>query len=103
MVALVKADASIKAVIFEKTDRSTRNFHDVDQLYRLIEVHDKELHFCKTGLVLNRHSKSSDKLRFDIEAVLARNYINNLSEEVRKGWTGRSRRAAGRRRRLAGI
>lgn len=85
MIKVVKADASIKVIIFEKTDRSTRNFYDVDQLYKLIEVHDKELHFYKTGLVLNRHSKSSDKLRFDIEAVLARNYINNLSEEVKKG------------------
>ncbi len=85
MIKVVKADASIKVIIFEKTDRSTRNFYDVDQLYKLIEIHDKELHFYKTGLVLNRHSKSSDKLRFDIEAVLARNYINNLSEEVKKG------------------
>ena len=85
MVKFMKANPSVKAIIFEKTDRSTRNFHDVDQLYQLIEVHDKELHFYKTGLVLNRNSKSSDKLRFDIEAVLARNYINNLSEEVKKG------------------
>ncbi len=85
MVKCVKADPSIKVIIFEKTDRSTRNFHDVDQLYQLIERYDKELHFYKTGLVLHKNSKSSDKLRFDIEAVLARNYINNLSEEVKKG------------------
>ena len=85
MIRVVKADPSIKVIIFEKTDRSTRNFYDVDQLYKLIEVQDKEIHFYKTGLILNRHSKSSDKLRFDIEAVLARNYINNLSEEVKKG------------------
>ena len=85
MMRFVKSDPSVKGVIFEKTDRSTRNFFDVDQLYKLIEVHDKELHFYKTGLVLNKDSRSSDKLRFDIEAVLARNYVNNLSEEVRKG------------------
>ncbi len=85
MMKFVKADPSIKAIIFEKTDRSTRNFYDVDQLYKLIEVHDKELHFYKTNLILHKRSKSSDKLRFDIEAVLARNYVNNLSEEVKKG------------------
>ena len=85
MVKFVKANPSIKAVIFEKTDRSTRNFFDVDQLYKLIEQYDKELHFYKTGLVLHKNSKSSDKLRFDIEAVLARNYVNNLAEEVKKG------------------
>lgn len=89
MIQFVKANPSVKVIIFEKTDRSTRNFYDVDQLYKLIELHDKELHFYKTGLVLNRHSKSSDKLRFDIEAVLARNYINNLSEEVKKGMDGK--------------
>jgi DNA invertase Pin-like site-specific DNA recombinase len=91
MVQFVKSDPSIKVVIFEKTDRSTQNIYDVDQLYRLIEVHDKELHFYKTGLVLHKHSKSSDKLRFDIEAVLARNYINNLSEEVKKGMDAKVR------------
>jgi DNA invertase Pin-like site-specific DNA recombinase len=92
MIKFVKADPSIKVIIFEKTDRSTRNFYDVDQLYKLIEVHDKELHFYKTGLILNKRSKSSDKLRFDIEAVLARNYVNNLSEEVKKGLDEKVRR-----------
>ena len=45
----------------------------------------KEVHFVKQGLVLNKDSKSQDKLIHDIQVVLARNYINNLSEETKKG------------------
>lgn len=73
------------ALIVEKTDRLTRNFHDVVALDDLMNNHDVEIHFFKEGRVLSRNSGSQDKLVFGIMAVLAKGYVDNLSEESRKG------------------
>ena len=39
----------------------------------------------KNSIILNKDSRSQDKFQLDIQVVLARNYVNNLSEEVKKG------------------
>ena len=39
----------------------------------------------KTNLVIHTNAKSDEKFRWDIEIVLAKKYISNLSEEVKKG------------------
>ena len=85
MIRLAKADSNVTILLFEKTDRFTRNFMDLVRLYELMNDHGKEVHFFSTGLVLNKNSRSSEKLRLDMEVVFARNYVNNLSEEVKKG------------------
>ena len=85
MIRLAKADPTVTILLFEKTDRFTRNFMDLVRLYELMNDHGKEVHFFSTGLVLNKNSRSSEKLRLDMEVVFARNYVNNLSEEVKKG------------------
>lgn len=38
--------------------------------------------------MLNKNSNSHAKFQFDIKAILAKNYINNLSDEVKKGQRG---------------
>lgn len=85
MIAYSRSHPDVKAMIFEKADRMTRNYHDLVRIYDVIEKHDKEAHFFKEGFHISQNSKSSEKLRLDIQVVLARNYINNLSEEVTKG------------------
>ena len=85
MVQFLKDNDDVKIILFEKVDRATRNFADLTALYDLVEDYGKELHFFKQSLVMNKDSKSGDKLNLDIQVVLAKNYINNLSEEVRKG------------------
>lgn len=84
MIRYVKKN-KIKAILFEKVDRMTRNFHDLIAVYDLVEAHDVDVHLIKNSLILNKHSKSQDKFQLDIQVVLARNYVNNLSEEVKKG------------------
>ncbi len=46
---------------------------------------DLEIHFVKEGVVLSRNSRSSEKFMHGIKVLMAKNYIDNLSEEVRKG------------------
>ncbi|MGE4169115.1 MAG: recombinase family protein [Candidatus Margulisiibacteriota bacterium] len=86
MIRYVKKH-KVKAILFEKVDRMTRNFHDLIAVYDLVEEHDVDVHLIKNSLILNKNSKSQDKFQLDIQVVLARNYVNNLSEEVKKGMT----------------
>jgi site-specific DNA recombinase len=81
MVACLKARPSVRVMLVEKTDRLYRNLKDwvtVDEL-------DVELHFPKEGVVLSRDSRSSEKFMHGIKVLMAKNYIDNLSEEARKG------------------
>jgi site-specific DNA recombinase len=81
MIAYLKAHRSVRAMLVEKTDRLYRNLKDwvtVDEL-------DVELHFPKEGVALSRESRSSEKFMHGIKVLMAKNYIDNLSEEARKG------------------
>jgi site-specific DNA recombinase len=81
MVAYLKAHPSIRVLLVEKTDRLYRNLKDwvtVDEL-------EVEIHFPKEGVVLSRESRSSEKFMHGIKVLMAKNYIDNLSEEARKG------------------
>jgi DNA invertase Pin-like site-specific DNA recombinase len=68
-------------VIVEKTDRLYRNFADCITLEDL----GIEIHLPKEGQVISKDSKSQAKLVHGIQLVIARNYIENLREEVKKG------------------
>ncbi|RKX31502.1 MAG: recombinase family protein [Candidatus Zixiibacteriota bacterium] len=44
-----------------------------------------EIHFVKENFILSSESKSSEKFLHGIKVLMAKNYIDNLSEEVKKG------------------
>ena len=81
MVRFLKQDASCRVVIVEKTDRLYRNFRDCVTLEDL----EVEIHLPKEGQIISKDAKSQAKLVHGIQVVIARNYIENLREEVRKG------------------
>src|SRR6266508_4113800 len=81
MLAFIKADPACHTILVEKTDRLYRNIRDwitVDDL-------DLEVHFVKEGAVVSKASRSSDKFMHGIKVLMAKNYVDNLSEEVKKG------------------
>src|SRR4051812_25745446 len=81
MLAYLKTHPSVRVLLVEKTDRLYRNLKDwvtVDEL-------DVEIHLPKEGVVLSRDSRSSEKFMHGIKVLMAKNYIDNLSEEARKG------------------
>jgi site-specific DNA recombinase len=81
MVAYLRVHPTVRVLLVEKTDRLYRNLKDwvtVDEL-------DVEIHFPKEGVVLSRESRSSEKFMHGIKVLMAKNYIDNLSEEARKG------------------
>jgi DNA invertase Pin-like site-specific DNA recombinase len=67
--------------LVEKTDRLYRNLKD----WVTIDGLDVEVHFVKENVVLSGDSRSSEKFVHGIKVLMAKNYIDNLSEETRKG------------------
>ncbi len=70
-----------RVLLVEKTDRLYRNLKDWVRLDEL----DPEIHFVKENVVFSRDSRSSEKFIHGIKVLMAKNYIDNLSEETRKG------------------
>jgi site-specific DNA recombinase len=68
-------------LLVEKTDRLCRNIKD----WVTIDGLGIEVHLVKEGVVLSQDSRSSEKFMHGIRVLMAKNYIDNLSEEVRKG------------------
>ncbi|HET9183302.1 MAG TPA: recombinase family protein [Candidatus Angelobacter sp.] len=81
MVRFFEKHPQCRVVIVEKTDRLYRNFRDSVTLEDL----GVEIHLPKEGHVLNKDSKSQVKLMHGFQVLIARNYIENLREEVKKG------------------
>lgn len=78
---LKKNSANCRTILVEKTDRLYRNLKDWVTLDEL----DLEIHFVKENVVLSRDSRSSEKFMHGIKVLMAKNYIDNLSEETKKG------------------
>src|ERR1700722_4502858 len=81
MVRFIRQNPQCRTIIVEKTDRLYRNWRDCVTLEEL----DVEIHLPKEGQIISKSSRSQDKLLHGIQLVIAKNYIENLKEEVSKG------------------
>ncbi len=81
MLQFLARERSCRAILVEKTDRLYRNLKDwvsIDEL-------GLEIHFVKENVVLSHSSRSAEKFMHGIKVLMAKNYIDNLAEEVSKG------------------
>ena len=88
MLAFLKEQAQGKQpedrcriILVEKTDRLYRNFKD----YVLLDELGLEVHLVKENTAVSANSRSTDKFMHGIKVLMAKNYIDNLSEETKKG------------------
>jgi site-specific DNA recombinase len=81
MARFLRKHSSVRTVLVEKTDRLYRNLKD----WVTIDELGVEVHLPKEGVVLSNDSRSSEKFMHGIKVLMAKNYIDNLSEEARKG------------------
>jgi site-specific DNA recombinase len=81
MIAWLRAHPDVRMILVEKTDRLYRNLKD----WVTIDELDVEIHLPKEGAIVSRDSKSSEKFMHGIKVLMAKNYIDNLSEETKKG------------------
>jgi DNA invertase Pin-like site-specific DNA recombinase len=88
MVAFLRdTSTSCRILLVEKTDRLYRNIKD----WVTIDELGVEVHFVKEGVMLSEDSRSSEKFMHGIKVLMAKNYIDNLGEEVRKGMLEKAR------------
>lgn len=87
MMDYLREHKDTRTVLVEKTDRLYRNFKD----YVTLEEIDPIVHLVKEGEILSRESKSHTKFIHGIKVLMAKNYIDNLSEETRKGQTQKAK------------
>ena len=81
MLEFLIQNQNVKNVLVEKTDRLYRNPKD----WITLEELRVDIHFIKENTIISPNSRSSDKLMHGIKVVLAKNFIDNLREEVKKG------------------
>lgn len=74
-------EVACRTILVEKTDRLYRNIKDWVTLDEL----GVEIHFVKEGVILSPESNSKEKFMHGIMVLMAKAYIDNLSEETRKG------------------
>lgn len=81
MLRFFKGPGAVKTLLVEKTDRLYRNFRD----YVTLEECAVEVHLVKEGGLISPQSCSHEKFIHGIKVLMAKNYCDNLSEEVKKG------------------
>jgi site-specific DNA recombinase len=72
---------SRRILLVEKTDRLYRHPKD----WVTLDEFDIEIHLVKENVTLSRDARSSEKFMHGIRVLMAKNYIDNLSEETKKG------------------
>ena len=85
------AAENIPIIICEKIDRLTRTGKDATIVSDwVLENTSREVHCVKESFVLSHNTKAHENLVWDMKVAIARFYINNLSEEVKKGQEGKA-------------
>lgn len=85
MIKYLRKQKDVKIILVEKTDRLYRNLKDWVTVDELINDYDIEIHLVKENSIISKNSRSHEKFIHGIKVLMAKNYTDNLSEEVRKG------------------
>ena len=81
MLKFLRASNDCNTILVEKTDRLYRNITD----YATLDDFNIDIHYVKESCIMGPNSHSSQKFMQGIRVLMARQYIQNLSEEVKKG------------------
>ncbi len=72
------------ALIIETVDRLQRSFNESVILEELRKKDKVEIHFLRENLVISINSNSSDLIRWDMAVLVARSYVLQLSDNVKR-------------------
>lgn len=81
MLRYLRRHPEVRIILVEKTDRLYRNLKD----WATIDDLGVEVHFVKENVVMSDGCRSSEKFVHGIKVLMTKAYIDNLSEETRKG------------------
>lgn len=75
----------IKNIIFDITDRMTRNSSDMVKIADLVKEFDVTIHFSRMNKIYNRNSKPDEIFMLDIEVAVAKKLSNDISLKTGMG------------------
>ncbi len=87
MLAFLRDNDRCRTVLAEKTDRLYRNIKD----WVTIDEFELEIHLVKENAIISSDSRSSAKFMHGIRVLMAKQFVDNLSEEVTKGMQQKAR------------
>ena len=87
MIEYLNKHPRCRTILVEKTDRLYRNPKD----WVTIDTLGVEVHFVKENEIISADSRSSQKFIHGMKVLMAKNYLDNLSEETLKGMTEKAR------------
>lgn len=76
---------NVKHIIFDVTDRMTRNDMDKIKIWSLVKYNDKTIHFSRSNKKIDKNSSSEDVLMLDIEVAVAKKISNDISRKTKMG------------------
>jgi DNA invertase Pin-like site-specific DNA recombinase len=85
MLDYAKSHPAVKHIVFDAVDRMTRNDDDKTRVYRLVQKHDKTVHFARHSQVIKNPITSQMKLLFGVQVLLAEMQSDVTSEKCRAG------------------
>jgi site-specific DNA recombinase len=85
MVQFVKKQSGKIAIICYCVDRLQRDFDEqYVELQKLIKLDKAEIHYTQNGFVEHRNMDSSQKFRKNLDVLLANDYRNKISDNVKR-------------------
>ncbi len=85
MLQFLKKAKKPMVLLVEKTDRLYRNHEDMVAVQKLVKAGGHEVHLYKEGEILGPATPSHTWLIHYFKVAMATNYVENLSEEIKKG------------------
>lgn len=84
ILEMIRKSKNTIALVADTIVRLQRSFKEPTKLDDLRREGKVEIHFMREGLVLNDKSNSSDLLRWDIGVMIARSYVLQLSDNIKR-------------------
>lgn len=87
---IIKSNEPI-ALIVETVDRLQRSFKESVRLEEFRRNGKLEIHFIRENLIINQNSNSSELQRWDLAVFMAKSYVLQISDNVKRSITERLR------------
>ena len=84
MMKQIKARRKPIAIVCDKVDRLQRGFKETPMIEELRVSGKAELHFLSDNLILHKDSSSQDLMRYNFMVMMAQNYTDCISENVKR-------------------
>ncbi len=85
MIDYARQHPEIEHIIFDITDRMTRNDTDKIKINILIQDFGKTIHFSRTNKIYNKNSNSDEFFMLDIEIAVAKKMSADISRKTKMG------------------